>query len=68
MLTSDFCINKSLKKLVVSEINHIFAPEIVYHENKSTVCRVAVRNFGRDGVRPTAFGEQALIANRFMLL
>ena len=40
----------------------------VCHENKSAVCRVVVRNFGRDGGRPTAFGEQALIATHFMLL
>ena len=40
----------------------------VCHENKSTVCRVVVRNFRRDGGRPTAFSEQALIANHFMLL
>ena len=38
------------------------------HENKTAVCRVVVRNFGRDGGRPTTFGEQALIANHFMLL
>ena len=36
------------------------------HENKSAVCRVVVRNFRRDGGRPTALGEQALIANHFM--
>jgi hypothetical protein len=40
----------------------------VCHENKSAVCRVVVRNFGRDGGRPTTFGEQALIVNHFMLL
>ena len=40
----------------------------VCHENKSAVCRVVVRNFGRDGGRPTTFGEQALIVIHFMLL
>ena len=45
-----------------------FAARIVCHENKSAVCRVAVRNFRRDGSRPTAYGVQALFANHFMLL
>ena len=48
--------------------NTIFALQSVCHENKSAVCRVVVRNFGRDGGRPTTFGEQALIVNHFMLL
>ena len=38
--------------------------EIVCHENKSAVCRVAVRNFRRDGGRLTAFGEQARLRER----
>lgn len=46
----------------------IFLQQNVCHENKSAVCRVVVRNFGRDGGRPTTFGEQALIVNHFMLL
>jgi hypothetical protein len=45
-----------------------FCRQSVCHENKSAVCRVVVRNFGRDGGRPTTFGEQALIVNHFMLL
>ena len=45
---------------------------IVCHENEllhdwlSEEC--FIRNFTRDGSRPTALGVQALIANRFMLL
>ena len=35
---------------------------------QSAVCRVVVRNFRRDGSRPTAYGVQALFANHFMLL
>ncbi len=31
----------------------------VCYENKSTVCRGAVRNFRRDVGRPAVFGEQA---------
>ena len=45
-----------------------FAARNVCHENKSAVCRVVVRNFRRNGGRPTTFGEQALIVNHFMLL
>ncbi len=40
----------------------------VCHENKLAVCKVIVRNFRRDGSRPTAYGVQALFANHFMLL
>ena len=47
---------------------HYLCNNYVCHENKSAVCKAVVRNFGRDGGRPTAFGEQALIANHFMLL
>ncbi len=39
----------------------------VCHENKLAVCKVIVRNFRRDGSRPTAYGVQALFANHFML-
>ena len=61
-------MKKSAFKSKLSELFRIFAAKNVCHENKSTICRVVVRNFGRDGGRPTAFGEQALIANHFMLL
>ena len=47
---------------------HYLCAIIVCHENKSAICRVVVRNFRRDGSRPTAYGVQALFANHFMLL
>ena len=50
-----------------SKKNHNFAIKSVSRE-QSAVCRVVVRNFRRDGSRPTAYGVQALFANHFMLL
>jgi hypothetical protein len=65
LILEDFFLNSKIDKSVK---NSYICMQNVCHENKSAVCRVVVLNFGRDGGRPTTFGEQALIVNHFMLL